>query len=309
MNKKILFNFIVLIILFTVSSLMFLFFRLDGEFKNIILSYIRIPAFIKIIVAGSCLSLSGMFLQNISKNPLADPYLTGLSSGAGLFIVLSIIYFNAQSYSLFGFIGAMLSALFVISICGLSKFSITKLILTGLSVNLFVGSVISYLILMNPKKAYIMTLVLTGGVSNVEISNKILLFIFILLMLICACFIPKLNVFRPDSRLIFKSKKEISTYLIIFVILSAFLTSMSVYCAGILGFLGIICPLFCKMLFNQDARILFFANILAGSTLLLFSHTIAANIIYPLVLPLGVVVAICGAPIFIYFLIKKGGII
>ena len=79
---------------------------LDGSIKNsnteIILSLIRIPSVIKAIVAGSCLALSGMFLQTVSKNPLADPYLTGLSSGAGLGIVISILLFNSINYSLFG---------------------------------------------------------------------------------------------------------------------------------------------------------------------------------------------------------------
>ena len=284
---------------------------LDGSIKNsnteIILSLIRIPSVIKAIVAGSCLALSGMFLQTVSKNPLADPYLTGLSSGAGLGIVISILLFNSINYSLFGFLGALVSAALVISLSGFSKFSVTKLILIGLSLNLFTNSIISFLILLNPDKAYSMTLILTGGFSSADISNRMLFLIFCILLLSCAFFIPKLNIMRLDNRLIFKNEKAANKYSIIFIILSALLTSLSVYSAGILGFAGIICPLLVRLLFGGDARILFFGNILTGSTLLLFSNFLANNLIYPMQIPLGIVVAITGAPFFVFFLLKKGG--
>ena len=250
-----------------------------------------------------------MFLQTISKNPLADPYLTGLSSGAGFGIVLSILFFNSVNYSLFGFFGALISAALVIALSGFSKFSITKLILIGLSVNLFVGSIISFLILTNPAKAYAMTLILTGGFSNADISNKLLVILFLTVIVICALFIPKLNSLRLDSRLVFKSNKKVNTYNIIFIMLAALLTSISVYSAGILGFAGIICPLLTKLLLGNDSRVLFFANIITGSTLLLFSNFLSNNLIYPLQVPLGVVVAIVGVPFFVFFLLRKGGIL
>ena len=112
---------------------------------------------------------------------------------------------------------------------------------------------------------------------------------------------------RLDNRLIFKNEKAANKYSIIFIILSALLTSLSVYSAGILGFAGIICPLLVRLLFGGDARILFFGNILTGSTLLLFSNFLANNLIYPMQIPLGIVVAITGAPFFVFFLLKKGG--
>lgn len=301
--------FIILIIGFVLSLFLCLFYKLDLSNSGLILSYIRIPAVIKAIVSGSCLALAGMFLQTISKNPLADPYLTGLSSGAGLGIVLSILFFNSVNYSLFGFFGALIAAALVITLSGFSKFSITKLILIGLSLNLFASSIISFLILTNPSKAYAMTLILTGGFSSADVSNKILVILFLSAVMVCAVFIPKLNALRIDSRLVFKSQNNANTYNILFIILAAFLTSISVYSAGILGFAGIICPLLTKLLLGTDARILFFANIITGSTLLLFSNFLANNIIYPLQVPLGIIVAIVGVPFFVYFLLKKGGIL
>ena len=305
-NKSIV-AFITLTVIFLGSLALCLFFRLDQATKDIILYYIRIPNAIKAIVAGSCLSLSGMALQTISKNPLADSYLTGLSSGAGLGIALSILFFNSVNYSLFGFVGALLSAFLVIILSGFSKFSITKLILIGLSVNLFVSSIISFLILTNPTKAYALTLILTGGFSNADISYKSLIILFLLAVVGFGILMPKLNLLRLDTKLLFSSEKQVNLYNIIFIIAAAFLTSISVYSAGILGFVGIICPLLTKLVFGADCRVLLFANILAGSSLMLFSNFLSNNVIYPLQIPLGSVVAIIGTPIFVYFLLRKGG--
>lgn len=301
--------FLIILLIFFISLTLSLFYRLKFSDSLIILSFIRIPATIKAIVAGSCLALSGMFLQTISKNPLVDPYLTGLSSGAGFGIVISLLLFNGVNYSLFGFIGALVSAMLVIGLSGFSLFSITKLILIGLSVNIFVGSIISFLIILNPTKAYSMTLILTGGFSNADISNKILVTLFITVLLVSALFVPKLNAMRLDSRLIFQSQSKTNLYNILFIIFAAFLTSLSVFSAGILGFIGIICPLLTKLLLGQDSRLLFFGNILLGSSLMLFSNFLSNNLIYPLQIPLGIVVSIIGVPFFIFFLLKKGEIL
>ncbi len=284
-------------------------FNISEDTESIILTVLRYPRALKALIAGCCLALAGMFMQSVSKNPLAEPYITGISSGAGLGIVLSILFFNSSNYSLFGFIGALISSAIVIIFSGLSKFSITKLILIGLSINIFVSSLISLIILINPLKSYMMMLILSGGVTNNEvISNKALIIIFIILMLITALFIPKLNYLRLDSDLLSTDKNRRYLYTIVIIILASLLTSLSVFSAGILGFVGIIAPQISRMLFGQDYRWLYVSNILLGSSFILISDYIARTIIYPLQVPLGLVIAFIGAPIFVFFLIKKGDI-
>ena len=79
-------------------------FNLGDDTESVILSILRYPRALKAFIAGCCLALSGMFMQSVSKNPLAEPYITGISAGAGLGIVLSILLFNSANYSAFGFI-------------------------------------------------------------------------------------------------------------------------------------------------------------------------------------------------------------
>lgn len=295
----------ILIILFISTLCCSLFYNLSPENSSVILEFIRIPNTIKAIIAGSSLALAGMILQAITRNPLADPYLTGLSSGAGLGIVISILYFNSINYSLFGFIGALLTSILVICLSGFSKFSISKLILIGLSINILASSIIAFLILTNSEKAYAMTLILSGGFSSADTSKTLLIILFLIALAICIFLIPKLNLMRIDSTLTFNSLNKVIKYNITFIILSAFLTSIAVFTAGILGFVGIIVPHLAKILVGNDFRILIFTNFLLGGLILLISNFISTNLIAPIQIPLGIVIAFIGVPIFIFFLLRR----
>jgi len=319
MNKKIIFIIILFMILlislylalyagYNDIGVNFLYKSLDSDNpENFIFTMLRAPRVLKAFIAGTCLAIAGMFMQSVSKNPLAEPYITGISSGAGLGIVLSVLLFNTANYSFFGFAGALVVSLLVILFSGLNKFSITKLILIGLSLNIFISSLISFIILLNPLKSYIMVLILSGGITNNEmISDKFLTLLFVFILAVCVLFVPKLNYLRLDSELIEINKKKKDFYSVILIILSALLTSVSVFSAGILGFIGIIVPLISKIIFGQDYRVLFISNILLGSSLVLISDFLSRTIIYPLQIPLGLVIAFIGAPVFVFFLTKKG---
>ena len=125
-------------------------------------------------------------------------------------------------------------------------------------------------------------------------------------LILTGVFIPKLNYLRLDSELLESNKGKKYIYTVVIMIISAFLTSLSVFSAGILAFIGIISPQISRMLFGQDYRWLFISNILLGSSLILFADYISRTIIFPLQIPLGLVSAFIGAPVFVYFLTKKG---
>ncbi len=288
----------ILIFLFIIFLLCLYLSLFENYQSEIIYKYIRIPNTIKSVIAGSTLALSGMFLQAISKNPLAEPYLTGISSGAALGIVISILFFDGN-FSFFGFLGAIIAALCVILFCGLSKFSVKKLILTGLSFNIFASSIIGFLILLYADKTYSLTMILTGGFSNIDISNQALLLILIAGILISSLFVPRLNYLRLDLG------TEKNSYIIAVVVLCALLTSFSVYALGIIGFVGIIAPHISRIIFGNDYRYLYFSNILIGSSFLLFANYLSRTVLYPQQVPIGIITALIGVPIFIFFLIRK----
>lgn len=284
-------------------------FCLSDDSDSILLEVLRFPRVLKAVISGSCLALSGMLMQSVSKNPLAEPYITGISSGAGLGIVISVLLFGGVNYAAFGFAGAVVSALFVILVCGFGRFSISKLILIGLSVNMFASSIVSFLILKNPERTYSLMYILTGNITdNTGISDKSLFLIFIFALVITVLYIPKLNFLRLDSEILFNQKKNKTFYDIITLIISSFYAAMSVLTAGILSFVGIIAPQISKMIVGCDYRWVFFTNILIGSVFVLIADYISRIILYPVQIPLGLVIAFIGSPVFVYFLLKKGGL-
>lgn len=284
-------------------------FHISNDSDSIILEVLRLPRAVKALVAGACLAVAGMLMQAVSKNPLAEPYITGISSGAALGMVISILLFNSANYSFFGFVGAIFASLIVIVLSGFKKFSVTKLILVGFSLNIFASSLISIIMLTNAEKAYPMMLILSGGVSGGSIiSVKTLVIFFLLALVACFYVIPKLNFLRLDNDIAFEGHNKRKLYTTLILVLSSFLTALSVFAAGILGFVGIIIPQISKMLVGQDYRWLFFVNLILGASFLLFSDYLARVLVYPLQLPLGLVIAFIGAPIFVFFLTKKGDI-
>ena len=285
-------------------------FALGNDTESVLLEVLRFPRVVKAVIAGACLALSGMMLQAVSKNPLAEPFITGISAGAGLGIVLSVLLFSGFAYSLCGFVGALISSLFVILFCGIGKFSVTKLILTGLSVNMFASSIISFIMLTNPDKTYVLTYLLTGNVSeNTGVSDLTLFVLFVVFVVLSAIMMPKMNFLRLEDDFLPEYKNMRKIYNVILIVLSSVLAGMSVLTVGILSFVGIIAPQITKMLVGVDYRYAFFANILIGASFILFADFIARVIIYPMQIPLGLVVAFVGAPIFVYFLVRKGGLL
>ena len=285
-------------------------FNLGNDTESILLEVLRFPRVIKAVVAGACLALSGMMLQAVSKNPLAEPFITGISAGAGLGIVLSVLLFSGFAYSVFGFTGALIASLFVILFCGIGKFSVTKLILTGLSVNMFASAIISFILLTNPDKTYVLTYLLTGNISeNTGLSDLTLFVLFIAILAIAAIMMPKMNFLRLEDDFLpeLKNRRKIDN--VILIVLSSVLAGMSVLTAGILSFVGIIAPQITKMLVGVDYRYAFFVNILIGSIFILLSDFVARVVIYPMQIPLGIVVSFIGAPVFVWFLVKKGGLL
>ena len=151
-----------------------------------------------------------------------------------------------------------------------------------------------------------MMVILSGNLNSSMSMPGSLLSLFIIAMILCVLIIPKLNFLRLDNNIVSAFSSNSMKYLLLVVFLSAYLSSVSVCAAGILGFIGIIIPHISRILVGQDFKWLFFINLLLGSSFVLISDFVARNIVYPMELPLGLVLALVGAPIFVLFLILKG---
>ncbi|OGI31328.1 MAG: hypothetical protein A2287_02725 [Candidatus Melainabacteria bacterium RIFOXYA12_FULL_32_12] len=272
-----------------------------------ILGVLRIPRSFKAVIAGVCLATSGLFMQTMTKNPLVEPYITGVSSGAGIALVTGILFeVSPFYYPILAFAGAITASMVVMSFAGLNKFSLVKLILIGLSINIFAGSLMSMLIITNSSKSHNMMVILAGNLNSSLFVYTPLIILFVIAMIASIFMVPKLNFYRLDNNIVSVLSGNKKNNGIFLVVLSAILASISVCAAGILGFVGIIIPHLSRLIVGIDFRWLFFVNMLLGASIVLFSDFIARNIIYPMEIPLGIVLSMLGAPIFIGFLIFKG---
>ena len=281
------------------------------DFK--ILFSIRLPRILLGFAIGGALSLSGVILQGIFKNPLVEPYTLGISGGAGLGVCLNIVFkmnniFGIISYPLFGFFGAssVILLIYFLSIKrGLIK--INEMLLTGVMISFICSSIIMFI--MAVSKAEDIHGIVFWIMGSLDEPNWELIIIAVITSLtglaISYFFSNTLNALSLGDEEAIHLGINVELNKRILFILTSFLTGISVSIGGIIGFVGLIVPLFVRMFVGYDFRIILITSFLSGASFLIICDTISRTIISPLELPVGVVTGIIGGVLFVYALSKR----
>lgn len=279
-----------------------------------ILFKIRLPRIILGFAIGGALSLAGVILQGIFRNPLVEPYTMGISGGAALGVSLAIIlklyqFMGLATLPFAGFLGATL-VITLIYIINVRKktLKIQGLLLTGVMIS-FISS--SFIMLV---KAISRVEDLHGIVfwimGSLEEPNwlliKLMLFISLAGLALSYIFWKDLNALRlGEEEAVYLGVNTERAKRALFV-LASLLTGCAVSIGGIIGFVGLIIPHLMRMFIGSDHRVLLVGSFLAGASFLIFCDTLARTIIAPSELPVGVITGILGGSFFIYALTKKG---
>lgn len=271
---------------------------------------IRIPRIILAILIGSCLSISGCAYQVIFSNPIVSPDILGASSGAGfgasLGILLSFSYFGI---SLFAFVFGIIAVLLAYFISKISKINITlSMVLTGIMISSLFSAAISLIKLIADKNSQLpaITYWLMGSLSSAKPSD-----ILFLLPIFVICSIPLFLLSWRINLLSFGDSEaksmgvNVKLIKIIVIISATLMTSACVSISGMIGWVGLLIPHFCRKIFGYDLRKLFPAVMLLGASFLLLADDIARTITTTEI-PIGILTAFVGVPIFISMLISKG---
>lgn len=275
------------------------------SFQSEIVNKLRLPRVLLALLVGAGLSLSGAVFQALLRNPLADPFVLGVSSGSAVGATLSIVLGMMALQPLFSFVGALATILIVLSIS--KSFNQHSLILTGVILNFFLASLLMLLLaIASPYQLSNAYLWLLGSLSyqSLESLTKILP-VFVVLFLFIFFTSGKLNILvlgEEDASSLGLSTKKWS---FIFFMVTSLLVALVVSMSGIIGFVGLMIPHACRSLFGNDYRILVPTSALLGSLFLLISDTVARTALLPAEIPVGVITALIGTPLFIYFL-RKG---
>lgn len=278
-----------------------------------ILMNIRLPRILLVAIVGTALATVGAVMQGIFKNPLVDAYTLGMSSGASLGAVISIIaginlqFAGFSATGIFAFLGAITALLTVygLSLAG-NRVTVTYLLLAGVVISYFLSSVISLLMMLNHDKIEHI-IFWTMGSFSFSTWNKVTAAYPVILagVLVLAYFSRELNILSINEETAYHLGVSIEKVKMILLITAAVVVGAAVSSAGTIGFIGLIVPHIIRMLTGANHRTLIPFSAIGGAIVLLLADTLARTVIQPTELPIGVITSILGCPFFVFLLKRK----
>lgn len=283
--------------------------NIDKMNTDIIFS-IRVPHAVLSFFVGASLSMTGVVIQSILRNPLASTYNLGISSGAGIGAALVIItgmYFNQYLFIIVSMAFAFISILFILFISErIDKYlNNNSIILAGIVISLFLNSVMSFLAYIFPKYS---NQIILWQLGTLYVRNILDIFIIILLTLISLLVLIKYSsvldimTFGDDTSL--SLGVDAKKMRIFFILVSSFITAVLVAFTGIIGFIDLVSPHIARKIFGAKHIIVLPMSALLGGILLNFSDIFSRIIVQGSNIPIGIVTAVIGAPFFLYIFIN-----
>jgi iron complex transport system permease protein len=282
-----------------------------------IITQIRLPRIIAGVVVGAALSSSGVVYQGVFKNPMADSYLLGVSSGAAVGASLSLLFGVGFSFLGLGlvqiaaFVGALSAMFLVYNIARVgSRVPITMLLLCGIAVNFFMYSIVSLLEVIAGDTLHSIVFWLIGGFSNVLWSQIWAMLPFIVFGTAASYFYARdLNLLALGEETAHNLGVNVEKVKTRLLVLASMVAAAAVSLSGLIGFVGLMVPHITRLVIGPDHRILFPATIITGAIFLVICDAVARVIATPfastLELPVGIITMLTGAPFFIILLRKK----
>jgi iron complex transport system permease protein len=286
-----------------------------SESERMIITQIRLPRIFAAILVGVSLATSGAVFQGIFRNPMADPYVLGVSSGAALGAALAIVlrigftFFGIDTVPIMAFIGAVAATLTVYNIARVgSRTPVVTLLLSGIAVSIFLSAIVSMLQVVAGWELHKLVFWLMGGFSYAKWKD-----VWATLPLVCVG-IPLAYLFARDLNIMALGEEEAQHLGVdvekskrILIVLGSLLTAAAVSISGLIGFVGLIVPHLTRILVGPDHRILLPSSLLTGAIFLVSCDALARVVFVPSEVPVGIITALSGGPFFIYLLRKKKG--
>ena len=278
-----------------------------------IIMEIRLPRVFLAGLVGAALATAGATYQGLFRNPLADPYLIGVAQGASLGAVIGFLLpFDWQGLGfgivpLFAFGGALFSIAIVYSLARVGKtLPMTTLILAGVALGAFFGSIISYLIITSGEKMHGIIFWLMGSFSLSQWSEvKIVLPYMMVGMVVILLYTRPLNIMQLDEEQAQQLGINVERLKLILIAAATLITAAAVSFVGTIGFVGIIIPHAVRLVWGPDHRFLLPLSVLTGAIFLVIADLVARTALAPTEIPIGVITAVCGAPFFLYLLRRR----
>lgn len=278
-----------------------------------ILMQIRLPRVLLCLIIGAGLAAVGAVMQGIFKNPLVDSYTLGMSSGAALGAVISIVTGVSLSIAglsttgVFAFIGAVTTLFFVYSLAKTrNAVSVNSLLLAGVAVSYFLSAIISFLMLLNHDNIQHIVFWTMGSLSLTSWSKVgFSYFVIIPGILALIMYARELNIMTMGDESAQYLGIDVEKLKRVLLIICCIIVGVVVSVSGTIGFLGLVAPHIIRLLIGSDNKKVIPYSALLGAILLIASDTLGRTLIQPVEIPVGVMTSIMGGPFFIFLLRKQ----
>lgn len=281
------------------------------EHVRLILMEIRLPRIALAALVGYALALGGVVFQAVLRNPLADPFILGVSSGSAFGAVLGIALGLGFGFGIpaLSFVGALLTILLLLTL-GIHTIDTesSTILLTGVIINAFFTAVIMFLMsVATNEKLHSMLFWLYGDLSQPSYGQLALIApVLLAASLILFGFSRHLNLLTAGEETAMRLGMEVAPTKLALLILVSLMIGTVVAFSGVIGFVGLIIPHLVRMAWGPDHRLLIPLAALGGAAFLVAADTLARTLVAPTELPVGVISAFLGAPFFIFLLRTKG---
>ena len=277
-----------------------------GKNTAYIIRNLRIPRIISAILTGAALALCGVVFQSVFRNPMADSYVLGVSSGASFFVGLGFVLgisFADVSLPVVAFAGAMLTTVLLFAI---SRNNTANLLLSGIALNFFLSAMTTLTIYLSNRQADNILFWTLGSLGNSSWMRVLIL----LSVLAAAVVVVGKNCLAMDLLLLddstaISSGVNVKATRIILLAVASIVTATVVCFCGIIGFVGLMSPHFVRIIVGPKHKRLLPLSMLMGSVILLFSDIVCRFIVAPSELPIGIITSVLGAPVFLTLLRRR----
>ena len=285
-------------------------FELGELWSSPIFLNLRLPRIVLSVLVGMALSVCGGVYQSVFRNPLTDPYVLGVSSGASLGAAVAIIL-GLQAY-LWGvgccaLVTALLTVLVIYRIASIgNRMHTSTLLLTGVCITFLLSAVISFLMVLHQDKMDAIIFWTMGSFATASWRDVwLLLPVTVAGVVVVMCHGRDLNLLLAGSETAQSMGVEVEKVRRRLLFVTAVMVAFAVSVSGVIGFVGLVVPHMVRLVVGPDNRRVMPCSLLAGGTFLLLCDTLARTIFQPNELPVGSFTALVGAPLFIYLLYKN----
>ncbi len=275
--------------------------------EGMVIWNIRLPRMILGGLVGMNLALAGAILQGVMKNPLADPSIIGISSGAGLFgiFILVILPQYQRFVPIAAFFGAMLAAVIIYSLAWKGGIEPTRIILAGVAVSALFSAGISATLVFFSDRVHGALTFMNGSLSARSWPEVYTVLPYSIVGIAVTLLLSeKMNILVLGDDVARGLGLNVEATRLGFTALAALLAASAVSAVGLLGFVGLIVPHSVRLISGNDHKFLFPSSSLMGAALVMFSDTFARTVFSPTEIPVGIIMAILGVPFFLYLLRK-----